>query len=171
LGDAQPNSVALRLLSEPAARTCRQLECLHNCMTWRNGPLCVVTGELERQGSATFVWAPDPTLRPPCVGPTLLEDGNYLCERVVRGGDSSCEQVVRGEAESPRARKRILVRSGGSSCGTKTCLARRRLLVQGGSLSRKSPTGRRWGGFVSEALDEDLHPSLSWILTLTLSMV
>jgi hypothetical protein len=43
--------------------------------------------------------------------------------------------------------------------------------MQGGSLSRKSPTGRRWGGFVSEALDEDLHPSLSWILTLTLSMV
>jgi hypothetical protein len=89
-------------------------------------------------GSATFVLAPDPTLRPPCVEPALVGDENYSCERVVRGGDSSC--------------------------GPK-------LVVRGGSLSGKSPTGRRWGGLVNETLDEDLHPFLFRILTLTLSMV
>jgi hypothetical protein len=54
---------------------------------------------------------PDPALRHPRVGPTLVRDGNYLCERVVGGGDSSCEQVVGGEAETCRARRR-LVRDG-----------------------------------------------------------
>jgi hypothetical protein len=90
------------------------------CMTWRTGPLRVVVGELERRGRAMFMWVPNPTLRPPCVGPALVSDGNYSCEWVVRYRDSSCEQVVRGEAESPRARRRLLVRSGGSSCEADT---------------------------------------------------
>jgi hypothetical protein len=71
-------------------------------MAWRNGALRVVAGELERWGSATFVWALDPSPRPPRVGPALVGDGNYSCEQVVGGGDFSCEQVVRGEAKSCR---------------------------------------------------------------------
>jgi hypothetical protein len=63
------------------------------------------------------------------------------------------------------------MRCGGLSCEAETPRARRGLLMQGGDLSGKSPTSWRWGGLVSEALDEDLHPSLFWILTLTLSMV
>jgi hypothetical protein len=35
--------------------------------------------------------AQDSPLQPLCVGPVLVEDENYSCERVVEGGDSLCE--------------------------------------------------------------------------------
>jgi hypothetical protein len=117
LGVARPNSATLRLLSEPTARARRQLDYLHDVEDWSLACRC---RELERRGRAMFMWVPNPTLRPPCVGPALVSDGNYSCEWVVRYRDSSCEQVVRGEAESPRARRRLLVRSGGSSCEADT---------------------------------------------------
>jgi hypothetical protein len=69
-------------------------------MAWRTGALRVVAGELERRVSTTFVWDPDPVLRPLCVGPTLVRDGNYSCKQVVGDGDFSCEQVIGGETES-----------------------------------------------------------------------
>jgi hypothetical protein len=81
---------------------------------------------------------PDPVLQPPSVGPALVRDGNYSCERVVGGGDSSCEQVVGAVTESPRARQK-------SSCKAETCRARRRLLERSGDLSGRMPTSRRWG--------------------------
>jgi hypothetical protein len=69
-------------------------------MAW--SAFCAVAGEPERQGSTTFVWVLDPTLRPRCVGPALVRDRNYLCERVIGGGDST------SEAETPRARRRLV---------------------------------------------------------------
>jgi hypothetical protein len=65
--------------------------------------LRVVAGEFECRGDATFVWAPDPMLRPPCVGPTLVRYGNY-----------SCEWVVGDEAETTRANKQSEVWRRGS---------------------------------------------------------
>jgi hypothetical protein len=71
---------------------------------------------------------PDPVLQPPSVGPALVGDGNYSCERVVGGGDSSCEQVVGAVTESPRARQKLLVQGGDLSCEAETPRAKRRLV-------------------------------------------
>jgi hypothetical protein len=78
---------------------------------------------------------PDPPPRPLCAGLFLVRGGNYSCERVVGGGDSSCEEVVGGEAETPRARQRLLVRGGDSSCGTKTSHVGRKLVREASSSS------------------------------------
>jgi hypothetical protein len=135
MGAARLNSAALRLLSEPAARVCRQLECLHgveDCL------LRVVAGKPERRGSATFMWAPDPTLRPPCVGPACRRQKLLVrassrrrrlpvrasCRR--RGENSSCE------VETTRARRRLLVRDGNLSCEMETSRVGRKLVVRGG---------------------------------------
>jgi hypothetical protein len=133
LGAARLNSTAIRLLLEPAARACRQLERFHGVGNWC---LACRHGEARASGSTTFVWAPYPMLRPLCVGPALVEDGNYSCERVAGGGDSSCEKLV-------GVRRRLLVRGGDSSREAVTHRARRRLLVRGEDLSGKPPTRRR----------------------------
>jgi hypothetical protein len=114
---------------------------MHGVENWSLACRC---GGVRALGSATFVLGPDPTLRPPRVGPTLVGGGNYSCERVVGGGDFLCEQVVGGEMENCRARRKVVVRT--------TCLSEVRC-------------------FVDEGLNEDLHPSLPEILALTLSMV
>ena len=43
--------------------------------------------------------------------------------------------------------------------------------MRGGEYSCEAEDTRKWGSLVSEGLDEDLHPSLTWILAFTLSMV
>jgi hypothetical protein len=123
LGVARPNSATLRLLSEPTARARRQLDYLHDVEDWSLACRC---RELERRGRAMFMWVPNPTLRPPCVGPALVRDGSYSCEWVVRyrllmrtscqrqSGKSSCE------AETPRTKRRLLMRGGDLSCEAET---------------------------------------------------
>jgi hypothetical protein len=112
LGVVRLNNAILRLLSEPAAWACRQLERLHGV-----GNRCVACrrGEPDRRGNTTFMWAPVPMLWPLRVSPTLVGGGNFSCERVVgggvfpykrscrrRGGKSSCE------AETPHARQSLV---------------------------------------------------------------
>ena len=53
---------------------------------------------------------------------------------------------------------------------TERSRARRRALGDE-AYSGEAEDTRKWGSLVSEGLDEDLHPSLSWILAFTLSMV
>jgi hypothetical protein len=92
------------------------------------------------------------------VGPTLVGDGNY-----------SCERVVGGEAESPRVRRRLVERDGDFSCGTETGRARQRLVERDGNSSCGAETSRARRRLVveatyqsevrclaSEGLDEDL---------------
>jgi hypothetical protein len=109
----------LGAFSEFFLRWLSSLECwlgpprydLSVCMALRTRALHVVAGELERWGSATFVWGTGPRVPTSMCGPILVGDGNYSCQRVVGGGDFSCEQVVQGGAETCRAR-RLLVGDG-----------------------------------------------------------
>jgi hypothetical protein len=77
---------------------------------------------------------------------------------LVRAGDLS------GETETPRVRRRLVVRGRDSSCRMETPHARRKLVVEATDQSEVRC-------LASEGLDEDLYPSLSWILALMLSMV
>jgi hypothetical protein len=104
-------------------------------MAWRTGALRVVVGELERRGSATFVWGPGSRAPTSSCGPRLSRRWK-LVRRVVGGGDFLYEQVVGGEAESPRrARRRLLVRDGNWSSEVEPCRARRKVFVQDENLS------------------------------------
>jgi hypothetical protein len=102
------NNAALWLLSESTAHASRQLG--------RTRALCIVVGEFERWGSATFVWGPRSRVPTSTCGPALVGEGNYSCERVVGGGDFSREQVVRGEAESTRSRRNVVVQGRKLPC-------------------------------------------------------
>jgi hypothetical protein len=87
----QPNNAALRLSSEPAARGCCQLMCLHGVWNWR-GSLCVEVA---------------PRLHRPCLGRRrrLLVRTSRLSEArrrlVVRGKALSCEAETLSEKPSP----------------------------------------------------------------------
>jgi hypothetical protein len=92
------------------------------------------------------------------------------CRR--RGGkSSSCE------AETTRAGRKLVERGGALSCEAESLRAGRELVVRDGASLCEAETCREShlpvGGrrLASEGLDEDLYPSLSWILALTLSMV
>jgi hypothetical protein len=58
-------------------------------------------------------------------------------------------ETCRGEAETPRARRRLLARGGDSSCEAKTSRARRGLV---GEATYSSETSR----LASDGLDKDL---------------
>jgi hypothetical protein len=124
-GTVRPNSATLQPLSEPSGRACRQLVRLYGVENWcttrrREGACALGRGHVR-------------------VGCVLVGDGNYSCKRVGcwrRGGDSSCG------TETPRVRRRLVVRGGASSCGVETC---RRSHLPDGDLSGKPPTGRSQG--------------------------
>jgi hypothetical protein len=111
---------------------------------WRGEPEpCVsLCGSMSIRAVPHSCGALDPALRPLCVGPALVGEGNYSRERVVGGRDSSCQQVVEGEAESPRARRRLVGRDGDSSCGSESVRARRRLVGEDRALSCEAETCR-----------------------------
>jgi hypothetical protein len=87
-GAARLNSAALRLLSDLAARACRQLAHLHGVGNWRPTRRC--------EGARASGW------RHVRVGHVLVRDGNCSCER------AGC----RRRGGSPHARRRLIVRGG-----------------------------------------------------------
>jgi hypothetical protein len=110
----RPNSVALRLSSEPSTRVCRQLAYLHGMGNWR---------PTRRRGEARASGC-----RHICVDRVVVGDGDYSCERAGcrrRGRDLSCE------VETPRARRKLLVRDGDLSCEAETPHAGWRLVGEG----------------------------------------
>jgi hypothetical protein len=92
---AQPDRPALRLLSGPAS-----------CMT-ASWCICMARGIVPPRVS---VVVPAPRARAACHGPHT----SWSRGKVVQGGVLSCE------AESCRARQRLLVRGGGLSCKAET---------------------------------------------------
>jgi hypothetical protein len=130
-GAARLNSAALRLLSDLAARACRQLAHLHGVGNWRPTRRC--------EGARASGW------RHVRVGHVLVRDGNCSCER------AGC----RRRGGSPHARRRLIVRGGDSSCEAETCRRSHSLV---GDLSGKPPTSRRQR-LASDGLDKDLQSS------------
>jgi hypothetical protein len=110
---AHAYSVALRLLSEQAATRPASWGV---CMAWRTGALRVAVGEFERQGGATFVWAPWSRAPTSVCGPSrrrkLVVRTSGRRRRLLvrassrrRGGMFSCE------AESCRASRKLAMRA------------------------------------------------------------
>jgi hypothetical protein len=94
---AQPNNAALRLSSEPAARVCCQLACLHGVGNWRPTRHCgEACASRWHHVHIEWSWSEAETAH-------------------------ANEQVVGGEAETPRARQRILMQRRDLSCEAEIC--------------------------------------------------
>jgi hypothetical protein len=145
----QPDKPALRLLSRPAA-----------CMT-ASWCICMARGIVPPR---VMVEVLVPQARATCHGPHTSQSRGEL----VRGGDLSCE------AETRRARQRLVARGGDLSCEAETCCARRRLVVGDPSCGELVGDAANWSEtcrLASVGLDRGLHSSSSWILSLTLSIL
>jgi hypothetical protein len=119
------------------------------CMAWRTRALCVVAGELECRGSATFVW--DPWSRAPTsiCGPHLSRRRKLLVRT------SGRRRRLPMRASSQRLGRKFL-------CEAETCHAWRSLVMRGRDLSCQAETcrsSRLLAGIrclVDQGLDEDL---------------